>query len=156
VPARLKEGYDGPTPSGNSVAVMDLVRLSELTGNAEFRAQAEKTLSCFGEAIEKQPTAHANFLMGMDMLVNGVSEVVLASPSAEGLKGFEEVVWGTYFPNKAVVPATSKTFERLAKSSALLEGRKPGARPRAYLCVGFACKLPADSPEVLARQLAGR
>ncbi len=33
----IKEGYDGPTPSGNSVAALDLLRLAEFTGNQDFQ-----------------------------------------------------------------------------------------------------------------------
>src|SRR5271168_5374408 len=34
---RMKDDYDGAEPSGNSIALLDLVRLAHLTGRAEYR-----------------------------------------------------------------------------------------------------------------------
>src|SRR5271157_4434745 len=84
VPARLKESYDGPTPSGNSVAALNLIRLAELTGDEKYRRAAERTLKCFGKEIERQPSAHTTMLVALDMLLNGVREIVISSPTKKG------------------------------------------------------------------------
>ena len=42
---RMKEDYDGAEPSGNSVAVMNLLRLAQMTNRADFRESAERTLA---------------------------------------------------------------------------------------------------------------
>ncbi len=41
---RIKEDYDGAEPSGNSIAVLNLLRLAEITGRADFRLSAERAL----------------------------------------------------------------------------------------------------------------
>ena len=38
---RIKEDYDGAEPSGNSVAVLNLLRLAAMTDRADFRASAD-------------------------------------------------------------------------------------------------------------------
>src|ERR1035441_11041768 len=39
---RLKEDYDGAEPSGNSIAILNLLRLAQITGRLEFRASADR------------------------------------------------------------------------------------------------------------------
>jgi uncharacterized protein YyaL (SSP411 family) len=54
--ARSKDQYDGAQPSGNSVAARNLTRLWTRTGEARFRAQAEKTFKAFAAALKLNPT----------------------------------------------------------------------------------------------------
>ena len=50
---REKPFYDGAEPSGNSVAIKNLLRLSELTGNASYRFRAEKAFKAFSVLLKK-------------------------------------------------------------------------------------------------------
>ena len=153
VPARLKESYDGPTPSGNSVAALDLLRLAEVTGDGEFRRVAERTLKCFGGRLEAQPTGHTTMLSALDLLLNGARQVVITAPSPEDALEMRRVAFSGYVPDKVVVTATSRTYEELSKMSALLEERTPGRKARAFVCLNSVCKLPAETAEELGRQL---
>ena len=153
-PARLKEGYDGPAPSGNSVAALDLVRLAELTGEDKFRKAAERTLRCFAGDLQEHPEGHTTMLCALDLLLGGTREVVITAPTERGAQGMKDEVCRRYNPDKVGLVATSATFPELSGMSKLLEGRKPGARARAFVCQNFACKLPADSLEALREQLS--
>lgn len=53
---RMKDDYDGAEPSGNSVAVDVLLRLTEITGDVQFRTHAEKALTAFAPRMRAQPT----------------------------------------------------------------------------------------------------
>lgn len=152
-PARLMESYDGPTPSGNSVAALDLVRLAELTGNRGFREKAERTLRSFGQEIEQRPSAHTYMLTALDMLMNGAREVVISASSAREAREMRDEVFRRFMPDRVMILATSKTYDELSRVSELLKGRKPGATPKAYICRNSVCRLPADSVESLRNQL---
>jgi len=154
-PVRLKESYDGPTPSGNSVAALNLIRLSELTGNERFRESAERTLKAFAGEVKRQPSAHAVMLQGLDLIINGSREIVISAPAAKAADEMRAEVYRTFIPDKVVLAATPKSYGRLSKVSTLLEGREPLSKARAFVCQKFACKLPADSVEELRDQLAG-
>jgi uncharacterized protein len=154
VPARLKEGYDGPTPSGNSMAALDLIRLAEFTGEHSFRKSADGTLQWFGRDLEQQPSGHTCMLTAADLALNGMMEVVIASKDPGGAAAFRREVSGRFIPDKVLLLATADSYGSLSKLSALLEGREPGAKARAYVCRRSVCKLPADTPEVLRAQLA--
>ncbi len=152
-PARLKEGHDGVTPSGNSAAMVDLVRLAELTGDGEIRKAAERALRFFSPDIEQQPSGHANMLVALDLLLNGVKEVVVTSRTSAGAAALLAEVRRPFLPDKVVVAATEENYGELSGLTTLLEGRKAGAKARAYVCQNFTCKLPADSVEALRAQL---
>jgi uncharacterized protein YyaL (SSP411 family) len=152
-PVRLKEGYDGPTPSGNSVATLDLVRLSEITGDEGYRRSAERALKYFSGDLEQQPSAHACMLMALDLLINGMKEVVVTSPTEAGAREMTKEALRAFIPHKVLLVATKKTYEKLSAASTLLEGRRPGTKARAFVCENFTCKLPADSGKALEAQL---
>jgi len=154
-PVRLKESYDGPTPSGNSVAVLNLIRLSEFTGRTSFRESAEKTLKTFTSEVQRQPSAHAVMLEGLDLILNGSREIVISAPTGKAAEEMKAEVYSTFLPDKVVITATPESYARLSKVSALLEGREPRSKSKVYVCQNFTCKIPADSVEALRSQLAG-
>jgi hypothetical protein len=69
--SRAKDSYDGAVPSGNAVAVHDLVRLARYTGEAGYREKAERTLGAFAEAVSASPLAYTYLLLAADSLWNG-------------------------------------------------------------------------------------
>jgi len=154
-PVRLRESYDGPTPSGNSVAVLDLIRLSELTGKTSYRESAERTLKAFAGEVQRQPSAHVVMLEGLDLILNGTREIVISAPTRKAAEEMKAEVYRTFLPDKVVLTATPASYGRLSKVSALLDGREPRSKAKAYVCQNFVCKLPADSVEALRSQLAG-
>jgi uncharacterized protein len=62
--ARMKDGYDSVMPSGNSVSVDILMRLSELTQEPAYRRRAEQTLAVFGGQMEQSPSGFCRMLKG--------------------------------------------------------------------------------------------
>jgi len=155
-PIRLKEGYDGPTPSGNSVAAVNLIRLSELTGVTEYRRSANRTLKFFSKDLEQQPSAHACMLIALDLLMNGMKEVVVTSPTDSSAQAMISEALRAFIPQKVLLVATKKSYPKLSAVSTLLDGRRPGTKARAFVCENFTCKLPADSAKALEVQLGIR
>jgi uncharacterized protein YyaL (SSP411 family) len=155
-PAKLKESYDGPTPSGNSVAALNLIRLTELTGEEVHKLRAERVLKWFAKDIDRQPSSHAVMLVALDLLLNGVKEIVVTAPSAEAASEMKSEVFREFLPDRVLLVATAATYDELSRISGLLEGRVPGRKAKAFVCQNFACKLPADSTGALRTQLASR
>jgi hypothetical protein len=52
---RLKDDHDGAEPSGNSIAVLNLLRLARLTGRDDFRASADRALDAFASRCASFP-----------------------------------------------------------------------------------------------------
>jgi uncharacterized protein len=158
VPVRMKEGYDGPTPSGNSAAAYGLVRLSELTGVGRFRESAKRAATAFGADLESNPGGHPLMLAALDSIVNGTKEVVISAPGEKEASAFVRVLSERFFPDVVLLKATRATFQKASAVTSVLEGREPGRKARGYVCVRSVCKVPAETPRDLLDQLtaAGR
>jgi uncharacterized protein len=63
---RKKEIYDGAIPSGNSMALLNLVRLARITGDPDIAEMAAKTARSFYAAVRQAPTAYTYFLLALD------------------------------------------------------------------------------------------
>jgi hypothetical protein len=153
-PTRLKEGYDGVTPSGNSVAAVILIRLAELTGRDDLKRTGERVMQFFGKDIEQQPTGHTNMLIALDMLLNGMTQIVITSKNRADAADMTKEVWRSFLPNKVVLSADSQTHRQLQGMTTLLHGRNPTSKPRTYLCRNSVCKLPSESASALRAQLS--
>jgi len=138
--ARDKDLMDNATPSANSLAAVALVRLAGLTGEGRYRHHADQILRLAGPVATRHPLAFGYLLAAVDLSVHGVDEVVVAGdrPDLVGL------VQRAYLPG--AVLAWGERYD-----SPLWAGRDDG---RAYVCRGYACRLPADDAATLAGQLA--
>jgi uncharacterized protein YyaL (SSP411 family) len=82
---RLKESHDGAVPSGNAVTLMNLIRLGRMTGDPSLEEEAAKLSRAFAESIRRIPSAHAQWLVALEMLAAPPCEVVIAGrPEAGG------------------------------------------------------------------------
>ncbi|MBI3115841.1 MAG: thioredoxin domain-containing protein [Thaumarchaeota archaeon] len=149
---RVKEAYDGPTPSGNSVAALDLLRLWEMTGDEGLREMAEATIKLFGERLENEPTAHTFMLMAVDFLLGPRKEVVVVDSRIDRASPLIREIQSRFLPNKVVVLLSGNST--VAEISHLVEGKvMVGGKPTAYICENFACKNPINEVTVLRNEL---
>ncbi len=67
--ARAKDQYDGAQPSGNSMAIRNLVRLAHLTGEERFRQLAERNFKTFAGALRAQGSDLAAMVHALDLFL---------------------------------------------------------------------------------------
>jgi uncharacterized protein YyaL (SSP411 family) len=150
--AREKPAYDGVVPTGNSVAALNLLRLSELTGDAQLRKRAEEVIAAFATRLPAMPA----MLAALDWSLDQPFEVVLVLP--EGNAGGEllDPLRRAYLPNAVrAVAAEGRELEKQAQMISLFEGRGGHRkRPTAYVCRKRVCDLPTSDPLTFASQLA--
>jgi hypothetical protein len=68
--AREKPALDGALPSGNAVALMNLLRLNTLRLEPSYRQRARKGLAAFSGIMEANPSAVGVMLMALDDFVH--------------------------------------------------------------------------------------
>ncbi len=156
--AREKPNYDGAEPSGNSVALLNILRLGEYTTQDSYRLRAEKMLTAFLGSSSVRPMALSEMLMALDFHTDKAKEIIIVTPSGKEseaepyLKAFRN----TFLPNRILTVATEG--EDLASHAQLIPvaGKKSAlmGKATAYVCEKGVCQLPATDPELFARQIS--
>jgi uncharacterized protein YyaL (SSP411 family) len=151
--ARRKPLQDSPSPGGNAVAAMLLVRLAELTGRDDLRGRAQATLECFAGVVEHFGLHCASYGLALRrMVLPPVQVVVLGADGAAD--ALERAALKGFAVNKSVVrlreagrlpPSLAETIPHLPRQEGSF----------AVVCRGFACGLPVTAVEELAAQLLG-
>jgi uncharacterized protein len=152
---RPKELDDNATPSGNSVAAEVLVRMAAMTGDHELSADAERALRLVGDAARRAPAAFGHALGVLDRVIGPHREVaIVGDPDDDDTRALAaEVTVRRYRPN--LVLAVAGPGDDSARRSVPLLRERPtiGGSATAYVCEGFACRVPVTTPEALRDQL---
>jgi uncharacterized protein YyaL (SSP411 family) len=154
--SRIKNGYDGAIPSGNSVAVVNLLRLARLCGRDDYERTAAAALRRFYRTMVEYPPAFSVMLSGLDLLLQPGTEVVLflsaASPEGDRMESLLVSVPDEH--RTTVIVKAPKPDEVMRRLIPLTDGRSSiGNKPTAYVCRGSTCVPPAHTREELAKVL---
>jgi uncharacterized protein YyaL (SSP411 family) len=144
---REKEAYDGALPSANSVALLNLVRISKLTADPDLDGKMSALIDRFSEQVYTSPMSHTFFMTAMDF-INGPSHevVVIGSPGAEDTEAMLRALSERFLPNKVVlfIP-DGETVDIAEIASYVKDYINVEERATAYVCVNFSCLLPVTS-----------
>jgi uncharacterized protein YyaL (SSP411 family) len=143
---RVKEDYDGAEPSGNSVAILALLKLGRITDRKEFIQAAEQSLRLFANRLQQVPQAVPYMLQALDFsLEEPCRAVVAGDPASPETRALLRAIHSVYQPNKVVLGNTGPV-EPFARTLPARGG------PVIYLCTGTACQPPTSDPAQIARQ----
>jgi uncharacterized protein YyaL (SSP411 family) len=161
---RRKPLQDSPTPAGNPVAAMLLLRLHALNGSAEYLAKAQETLAAFAGVVEHFGQYAATYARALERMVTPQLQVCVIGDDAAAHK-LEEAAEARYAANMSVVRL--KREQIAARSPAMLPPALEETLthlPRvqgsfALVCSGHSCQTPVGSVKeleaVLQRRFAG-
>jgi hypothetical protein len=144
---RVKDDYDGAEPSGNSVAIMTLLKLAALTDRKDYREAAEKSLRLFSERLQRIPQAVPYMLMALDFSTEEPKRAVIAADDPKSTGDLIRAAHSVFQPRKVVL-GTTGIVEPFAKTL-----KPKNGRPTVYVCTGTACQPPTDDPKQLAQLL---
>jgi uncharacterized protein YyaL (SSP411 family) len=152
--ARNKDPHDSSIPSGNSLAVMGLLRLYKLTGRIDLLEKAEATLRLFQGLMAQSPFVTGQMLSALDFFLGPVQEfAIIGDPKTADAERILRAIQGHFRPNK-VVAFKSITEEEAAEEVVnLLAGKKAGGQVTTYICQNFACQAPLEGADALEAAL---
>ena len=154
---RSKNPYDNAVPSGNSVAVHNLLRLSAYTGRSDLRDKAERTLIVFHDMIKASPGGFGQLLCGLAWLQHGGQEIaVIGSPDDENTVAMLSVIRQHFRPYMVValydpISATQAPADLIPL---LADRPQVDGKPTVYVCRNFVCQRPVTTVEELEEALA--
>lgn len=152
--ARQKPTYDGSEPSGNSMAVMALLRLALHTGNEDYRRKAHDTMQVSIEGLRSHPRGYLRMLEALDFYLHTPKEIVIAgSRDDDRTKALLRTVHAQYLPNKAIALADPAALPD--DPGPLLAHKAPiDGQPTAFVCENYACRQPVTASGALAELLS--
>lgn len=149
---RQKDVYDGAVPSGNSVMLLNLLRLARMKGKTAYEEKANQLIKAFAGVIKKAPIAYSQFLCGLEFALGKSKEIVITSKALnEQTTKFIEIVNEKYHPNKVVLLKTDCNKEELARYSAFTKEIQILDIPAVYVCENFSCHLPITGMDALRK-----
>ena len=153
---RVKEDYDGAEPSGNSVAILNLLRLAQITARSDFRVSAEHALSAFAPRLSAAPVALPYLLAACEFRLSDPRQVILVGErGAEDTNSLVRALYSRFLPNRVVLLVDSaETRKALAEGIPAVESmEKLDGRAAAYVCRNYTCQLPVSEASELAELL---
>jgi len=134
---RKKEIYDGATPSGNSVMAGNLLYLSSVFDNGDWRRRAATMVYSLRSVTTRYPTSFGGWANLFLLLARGIREIVVTG------KNFPFVhfdILHNFMPG-AVLQLSAYPGPEFP----LLKGKEFTDFPLIYLCENYACKAPVAS-----------
>jgi uncharacterized protein YyaL (SSP411 family) len=152
---RPKEMHDGALPSGNSIQLMNLLRLARLTGRTELEERAAELSRWAGRQVRSRPPSFTAMLAGLQFAHGAPREIVVAGErDADDTQALVEAVRAAYDPFSVVLhrpPGDAPPIAELAPFTA--EQAPQDGRAVAYVCRDFRCEAPTPDPDSLREQL---
>ncbi|MEJ2483490.1 MAG: thioredoxin domain-containing protein, partial [Gemmatimonadota bacterium] len=119
---RRREVYDGAVPSGNSVALSNLLRLGRLTAAPRYERAAAEVAEAFGPVVEAHPAAFTWFLSGLEFVEDGGRELVIAGdPGSSEVAAMLEVSRRGYRPHLVTLLNTEVRKEARPEEGTAIE-----------------------------------
>jgi len=154
---RRKEIYDGATPSGNSVAMSNLLRLGRMTGRTVYEEEALKIGRAFSTDVEAVPAGYTHLLSALDMGLTGSFEIVIVgNPDGADTRKLLRVLRGNYIPNKVVLFRSAlegeddlSKYAGYTSNMSMMENRAT-----VYVCREFSCQQPTTDVDRMLQLLS--
>ena len=148
---RLKQTYDGAMPSGNSVALYNLLRLARLSGESIFEDYALRLLRAFSEEVKVQPLGRTFMLVGLEFALGPNHNVVLVGdPADKNTVNMLAALRKKYLPNLTLSLWTPEQAK--ANVSGVVYEKIEG-KTTAYVCRDQTCMPPTNSVEKMIELL---
>jgi uncharacterized protein YyaL (SSP411 family) len=146
---KMKQLYDGAVPSGNSVALQDLLWLSRLTDEPKYDMMAAQMTQTFAQEIEGAPEAYTFFLSTFNFLTGPSYSIVLVGDLKE--KDTLEMLNAL---RKNYLPSTVLALKHPSKAG--LGYMQIEGKATAYVCQNQTCFPPTDSLVAMLEQLGAK
>ncbi len=142
---RRKELFDGAVPSGNSIAVHNLLRLSRISADTALEKHASGLLSSYATLVKDSPTNFTQLLSSADFWLGPSYEIVVVGDrDAEDTKTLLGRLNREFIPSKVILLRDGAEHEgeldRIAPYTR--DFSRIGGKATVYVCEDFACMLP--------------
>lgn len=149
---RRKEIYDGAIPSGNSAAMLNLLRLSHLSGRADLEEKAHAISRALADIVIDQPLGHTMLMCALDFAIGPSFELnLVGARENRGTLGFLHALRSRFMPNRTVLVVSGGEIQQIAEYTRCLS--QHAGQATAYICSDRGCQMPVTEPKKLLELL---
>jgi uncharacterized protein len=154
---RRKPFQDSPTPAGNSVAAIALLRIYAYTNQPSYREKAEQTLELLAGLADK---------FGIFAATYGIAAVYLSQPHSQTVVIGDDSLAGQLYDVAASSFRFSESVLKISANNVTAQNLPPSlgetlphlaqaakGKSVAIVCAGFTCQPPVSEPEQLRKIL---
>ncbi len=141
---RTRNAYDNAIPSGNSVAVHNLLKLSQFTGDLKLKEKAKQTLKLYANQMQRSPSGFAVLLSSLDYFWGKSKEIVIAGDRKSDLTlAMIKVVHQHYLPNKILAYADPEFKDNIQRDLPVIDGKiSEDGQGKIFVCENYTCQSP--------------
>ena len=153
---RQKEIYDGAIPSGNSVTMLNLLKLARITADSDLEKKAIKIMLAFSSDVAKMPSGYTQMMVALGFGIGPSYEIVIVGdPQARDTKDMLDALRRHFIPNKVVLlkPDDQKSPDIIRLAEFTKDQSSIDGKATAYVCLDYACKLPTTDTEKMLELL---
>ena len=154
---RTKNFYDLATPSGNSMAASNLLRLHYYTQNNGYLEKAVRIMKAGSRSAAENPFGFGQMLNSIYLYVKKPIEVtvIVSDNSSNTNNSYSLAVWlnRQFLPNGIISIAHPSELAKLQRYPFFKGREAEGGQETAFVCKNYTCSLPIKSIEELERQL---
>ena len=151
-----KEIYDGAQPSGNSIALINLLRLEKLTANHDLGVKAKSLVQAFSKTVQEVPSGFTQFLAGFHFMNSPSTELlIVGDPNAPDTLEMLSVIRENFYPQVTTLLKDSHADgEKLARLAPFTsQYTSTGNKATAYVCRDYSCESPTTDAKYLQQIL---
>ena len=144
---RPKSLYDGATPSGNSLHMLNLLRLARLTGRTDLETQAMEIGKAYTAPLKRSPSNISQTLIALQLLYGKSQEVVVVGPIDHSeTQAMLNLLQADFDPHRIILHKEPANQDRLSELVPFTtEMHMLEDKPTVYICQNFTCDRPINS-----------
>ena len=140
---RQKDIYDGAIPSGNSVSMLNLLKLAQLTWDHDLEDKADYLNRVFAESVKNNTAAYSYLMVAINFAIGPTYTLVIAGDTnGEDTKEMLNAIREEFIPNKSLLflPTELSSPEILEIAEFAKYYEKVEDKAAAYICINQTCK----------------
>ncbi len=131
---RKKEIYDGATPSGNAIMMLNFYQLSIIFDKSQWKQLVYQSLHSVNEALLNYPVSFGMWALILQQIIEGTKEIIIAgNESEQHVKQIQQL----YLPN-AIILSSRKEEEQFP----IFKGKFKVGITSFYFCKNYVCSEP--------------
>jgi uncharacterized protein len=147
--------HDGAVPSGQSAAMLNLIKLGRMTADPDLENKAERIARLASPEVQRFPSGFGFLLQAVDFILSPSQEVIIAGhPDSDDTRNLINALQTAFIPNTTVllIPPGDKA-DRIQTLAPFTKNYPPGDRSAAYVCSNYACQRPVHEAEEMLQLL---